>query len=168
MRGIDKVNLSGLADDFTRSRLWTARFVRQFEDKDMDLKPGEGSMSTQDQIKQIRQSDELVLSLLQDDTPDPSRMRAEFDTGTVQKSLAVLKDGLNKVREAISACDPARLLEEAEPFGPDWKMTRGQLLYLMLDHESHHRGQLTVYLRVAGKTPDVIWHPVDEKVFETE
>ena len=165
MRGVGKVNLDGFIDDYTRSRRWTARFVKQLEDKDMALRPGEGSMPTRDQVKQIRQSDELVIGLLGEGAPDPSVMKAEFDTDTVASSLAVLKDGLDRIVAAAKACPADRLLEEVTPFGPDWKLTRGQLLYLMIDHESHHRGQLVVYLRAAGKTPEVIWEPADDSVF---
>jgi uncharacterized damage-inducible protein DinB len=166
MRGVAKVDLEGLKSDYTRAREWTARFVRQFDDKDMDLRPGEGSMPTRDQIKQIRQSDEFVLSLLNDDTPNPGVMKNEFNTDTVASSITALKDGLDKVLEAINGCNPDRLQEKVTPFGPEWEMTRGQWLYLMIDHESHHRGQLVVYLRIAGKTPAVIWEPVNESVFE--
>ena len=166
MRGIEEISLDGLKDDLTRSRRWTARFVRQFEDKEMDLRPGEGSMPTRDQVKQIRQSDELMVSLLTDAVPNPALMKTEFNCDTVALCLAALKEGLDKVLAAVEKATPELLLEQVEPFGPEWRMTRGQLLYLMMDHESHHRGQIAVYLRVAGKKPAVIWEPMDDKVFD--
>jgi len=166
MYGVAEVDIQGYIKDFTRSRLWTARLVRQFTDAELDLRPAEGSLSTREQILQIRQSDNLVVSLLTDLTPNPASMKNPHDVSTISASLTSLKEGLAAVTRAAEQVSPEMLLEEVEPFGPQWRMTRGQLLYLMIDHESHHRGQLTVYLRVAGKVPPVIWEPVDEKVFD--
>lgn len=47
---------------------------------------------------------------------------------------------------------PAQRLDEAVPFfaGP---MTRRQIFFLIHDHESHHIGQLIVYLRLKGIQP---------------
>ena len=43
------------------------------------------------------------------------------------------------------------------------KRTRGQVLDLMLKHEAHHRGQLSVYLRLAGaKVPSIYGPSADD------
>ncbi|MGN8646063.1 DinB family protein [Gracilibacillus sp. HCP3S3_G5_1] len=48
-----------------------------------------------------------------------------------------------------------QLTEEIESFGK--KSTRGAMLRALIDHQTHHRGQMTVLLRQAGlKVPGVM------------
>lgn len=166
MNGVAQVDVKGFVSDYLRARKWTARLLRQFTDEDLSLSPGPGSMALREQFMQICQSDVFVVSLLKDVTPDPSLMHRTFDCDTIAKCMACLKEGLDNVTAAAEAAPGELWQEEVEPFGPAWRATRGQLAYLMIDHESHHRGQITVYLRVAGKTPPIIWEPVPDSVFE--
>lgn len=166
MHGIAQVNVQGFIRDYIRGRKWTARFVRQFSEEDLGLEPGPGSMPLRDQIQQIRQSDLFLVSLLSDVTPNPALMKQTFDTSSLASCMAFLKEGMDAVVAAAQNAPEELWLEEVEPFGPEWRGTRGQLVYLMVDHETHHRGQITVYLRVAGKTPAVIWEPVPDSVFD--
>lgn len=166
MKGIALVDPDGFIQDYTRSRLWTARFVRQFDDKDLALKPAPGSMATSEQVLQICQSDNFVLSLLQDEVPSRAKFERDFDVSSVKACLDSLKTGLKEVVEAVKGVSPEKWQQEVEPFGPEWRLTRGQTAYLMIDHEAHHRGQLVVYLRVAGKTPELLFAPVNEQVFD--
>ena len=166
MNGVAQVDVQGFIRDYVRGRKWTARFLRQFSEDDLSLEPGPGSMPLRDQIQQIRQSDSFLVSLLSDVTPNPALMKQTFDTSSLASCMAFLKEGMDAVTAAAQNAPVEMWLEEVEPFGPEWRATRGQLVYLMLDHETHHRGQITVYLRVAGKTPAVIWEPVPDSVFD--
>lgn len=166
MKGITQVDLEGFLQDYARSRMWTARFVRQFEDKDLSLQPGAGSMETRAQVLQILQSDNFVMSVLKDEVPSVEKFKRDYDVSTVKACLDSLKNGLKEVNQAALEISAEAWAQEVEPFGPEWRLTRGQMAYLMIDHESHHRGQLAVYLRVAGKTPDLLYAPVNEQVFD--
>ncbi|GMK38868.1 hypothetical protein PCCS19_19220 [Paenibacillus sp. CCS19] len=50
-------------------------------------------------------------------------------------------------REAVKLSNE-QLVEEIDAFGR--KMPRGKFLRLLVDHQTHHRGQMTVLLRQAG------------------
>ncbi|PWW08717.1 putative damage-inducible protein DinB [Paenibacillus cellulosilyticus] len=50
-------------------------------------------------------------------------------------------------REAVKLTDE-QLVEEIDAFGRT--MPRGKFLRLLVDHQTHHRGQMTVLLRQAG------------------
>lgn len=166
MKGIAQIDVAGFIADYTRSRYWTARIVREFEDKDLALEPGPGSMTTAAQVLQIRQCDNFMLSVLGDDVPTHEAFNKEFDVSSIEACLASLKTGLAEVTALAKTLSADKWKEEVSPFGPEWTLSRGQMSYLMIDHEAHHRGQLTVYLRVAGKTPPVLFAPVDETIFE--
>ena len=65
--------------------------------------------------------------------------------------LAILAEGFELAAAAIAALQPSQLEEPVEFFaGP---MSKRQILTLMNDHLTHHRGQLAVYLRLQGVKP---------------
>lgn len=154
-------------EDASLRALWTARLVRQFEDADLDLRPAQGSMSVREQVLQICTSYNFLTVVLSDQPIDMSGFRRDFNMATVQDALRSIRQMKGEVAAAAKALPVSAWNELVEPFGPEWRMTRGQTAYLMLEHEAHHRGQLTVYLRSAGKTPPVLYHPVGEnEIFE--
>jgi uncharacterized damage-inducible protein DinB len=53
------------------------------------------------------------------------------------------------------------LLIEDEMYGQKWK--RGFTLKVLIDHEIHHRGQMTVLMRKAGLTIPGIYGPSKEE-----
>ncbi|MBX7245474.1 MAG: DinB family protein [Candidatus Sumerlaeaceae bacterium] len=146
--------------------LRTARVVRLFEDKDLGLKPGEGSMSTAEQIQHICQSHNFIRGLFEDKVVAMDLFQKPYDVSSVRAAVKSIGEARAEVVRAAKAASDDFLAEQIEPFGPEWKMSRLMLAEVMLDHECHHRGQLTVYARVAGKVPPMVYAPVDEKVLE--
>lgn len=65
------------------------------------------------------------------------------------------------VTEAATLTDE-QLLEEVSVFGG--MMPRGQLLRLLIDHQTHHRGQMTVLIRQAGLPVPAIMGPTKEMI----
>ncbi|MHB9022677.1 MAG: DinB family protein [Armatimonadota bacterium] len=68
---------------------------------------------------------------------------------------AAYRAGAASLVEAIRAdWTDATLAETIPMYGEHW--TRGKVLFVLLIHEVHHRGQLTVLMRQAGlRVPDV-------------
>ncbi|MBK8554592.1 MAG: DinB family protein [Lewinellaceae bacterium] len=70
---------------------------------------------------------------------------------TPEESVSYLEAALQFTREAIAATDVGTLSETKSFFaGP---MSKRQILTLMNDHQTPHRGQLVVYLRLKGIQP---------------
>ncbi len=79
--------------------------------------------------------------------------RELWDEGDLNKEQTIeeLKFALDFARDAIASFDPEQLEETVEFFaGP---MTKRQILMLLNDHHTHHRGQMIVYIRLKGLTP---------------
>ncbi len=53
--------------------------------------------------------------------------------------------------DAVKKCDPARWKEEKELFG--FKTTKFALMLKAFEHQTHHRGQTTVYIREVNIIP---------------
>ena len=70
----------------------------------------------------------------------------------IQRAYRQVSQGL---LEAVKAdWNDAMLLQEIDLFGEKW--TRGSGLQILMAHEVHHRGQMTVLMRQAGlKVPDL-------------
>ena len=55
----------------------------------------------------------------------------------------------------------ASLLEETNMYGQNWK--KGVTLSILIKHQAHHRGQLTVLMRQAGLKIPGVYGPVKEE-----
>ncbi|MCR8659684.1 DinB family protein [Paenibacillus endoradicis] len=64
------------------------------------------------------------------------------------------------VSEQASKLSDAELIEEIQSFAG--ATTRGKLLRSFIDHQNHHRGQMTVLLRQAGLTVPAVMGPTKE------
>ncbi|MBS4040915.1 MAG: DinB family protein [Flavobacteriales bacterium] len=60
--------------------------------------------------------------------------------------------GYDFVINSIKTMTPAQLNEATKLFGR-FEMTKGKALEKCFEHQTHHRGQTTVYIRLAGGTP---------------
>ncbi|MEF2248607.1 DinB family protein [Paenibacillus sp. IITD108] len=62
--------------------------------------------------------------------------------------------------EAAKSLTDEQLLEEINGFGNP--LPRGKFLRIMVDHQTHHRGQMTVLLRQAGLSVPGVMGPTKE------
>ncbi len=75
---------------------------------------------------------------------------------TADKSKAnvtkIVMDGYDFVINSIKKLTPAQLTETVKLFGK-YDLTRQAALAKCFEHQTHHRGQTTVYIRLAGAKP---------------
>lgn len=60
--------------------------------------------------------------------------------------------GYDFVINSVKNMTPAQLEEATKLFG-QFEMSRGTAINKCFEHQNHHRGQTTVYIRLAGATP---------------
>lgn len=65
------------------------------------------------------------------------------------------------VKELPKHWTDASLTEEVNMYGDTWK--KGTVLSVLIKHQAHHRGQLTVLMRQAGLKVSGIYGPVKEE-----
>lgn len=86
------------------------------------------------------------------------------DPKVVPTEVAVIVEGYknmaNQILEAADKLTDEDLLEEV-PF-IQGTMKRGAILRAVIDHQTHHRGQMTVLLRQAGLTVPPVMGPTQE------
>ncbi|SER26748.1 Uncharacterized damage-inducible protein DinB (forms a four-helix bundle) [Gracilibacillus ureilyticus] len=87
------------------------------------------------------------------------------DSGQVPNSAFTIVEAYKKVAKDIhfhaKTLTDEQLLEEVDSFGA--KIPRGAMLRTLIDHQTHHRGQMTVLLRQAGLPVPGIMGPTKEE-----
>ena len=68
-----------------------------------------------------------------------------------EEMIAKIDETFDKTIKLITEFDVAELDDELDYFG--LKRTKRQILLLLADHITHHRGQMLVYLRLNGFVP---------------
>lgn len=78
----------------------------------------------------------------------------------VEEIVAAYEKAMESVKSEASKLNDASLLEAVPAFGAE--IPRGHLLRTFVDHQTHHRGQMTVLLRQAGLTVPPVMGPTKE------
>ncbi|WP_240941916.1 DinB family protein [Paenibacillus sp. HB172176] len=86
---------------------------------------------------------------------------------TAESSSAEIAEGYRQVSEAAIAAmkeqwTDAKLSEDVMLFGA-MKMTRSSVVNLILRHQIHHRGQITILMRQAGLPVPGVYGPSEEE-----
>lgn len=96
----------------------------------------------------------LPLSELPDDhSPAP---------GTVAELVRAYETGAKAVADAVQANWTDEQLNDKVPmYGEEWK--KGFILSVLISHQTHHRGQITVVMRHAGLKVPGVYGPAEEE-----
>lgn len=80
---------------------------------------------------------------------------------TVSGLVAGYKEATAKVLAAVKQWSDATLQEPTPMYGETWK--KGFALWVTIVHQIHHRGQLTVLMRMAGLKVPGVYGPAKEE-----
>lgn len=88
-----------------------------------------------------------------EDTPAPSN---------VKEIINEYKRSSNGMLNAVKKeWGDESLLDEVNLYGQNWK--KGKILSVLVNHQTHHRGQLTVVMRLAGLKVPGVYGPAKEE-----
>jgi uncharacterized damage-inducible protein DinB len=87
----------------------------------------------------------------------------ESDNPTKAKDIKIAYDKVSNelIERLLAEWKDSTLMEEVEMYGEKWK--KGEALESLVKHQIHHRGQMTVYMRIAGITVPGIYGPSKEE-----
>jgi uncharacterized damage-inducible protein DinB len=140
-----------LARKWVNSKAYALKLAGLMPENEYDFKPSPEEMSFSQQLLHIADNiDWLTSSYLFINAPGKRTPISKLSKADV---LKILSDAYDRGLAAHSKIAAAQLDEKVTFFaGP---MVRRQILILMHDHQTHHLGQLIVYLRLKGiKPPD--------------
>jgi uncharacterized damage-inducible protein DinB len=146
---------SQLIKDWMRSKAYTREYLDVMPADKYGSRPAEGVRSFSEQMLHLAQSSVGVLSQATGESvPDI------FKRGNIEKITTLQsKDSVTYYVEqsydfAISAVrnlDMTKALETVKIFGVE--TTRLAWVMKLFEHQAHHRGQSTIYIRMAGIKP---------------
>lgn len=150
------VNAQEYKSDFLvrweHSEAYLLSFAKMMPDSLYDFRPMENMYSFDQQLHHIVEHLRWITNDYLMGSEDPYQ-RAPYERLNANERLASVRSVFQDVREAIMALDDTDLqIKYAfRPAGYDLRTI--DLLYLLLDHTTHHRGQLVVYLRLNNIQP---------------
>lgn len=154
----------GFIATFDRETATTLRLMREFPPASLELKPAEKSPSARELLWVLSVGPLLSTSVLKGVPFDPSAMPKPPESlpGLIASLESAKADTLAALRASTGADFDTVI---PVPSGPDTmsQVRRGNVLWTVLYDHIHHRGQLSVYQRIAGgKVPSIYGPSADE------
>ncbi len=170
-------------EHFRRQRRWTRDLVAAVPEEHFDWAPGEGDFTAGQLVRHLMQSEvfwaRLIGGAVAGEPYDPldlsepvgeARMK-QFRVPNVQVSarpklgssfseLLAAWEGIQQGTEELIGGFTAEQLESVVVEHPltGLRATLDEFLMVMCEHEAHHRGQLSAYLKVLGvEQPTTLW-----------
>jgi uncharacterized damage-inducible protein DinB len=140
---------SGWLEKWENSKQYLLAIAEAMPEDAYSFQPTERQMSFEKQLIHIKDNMEwLGTTYFSDEAPDTKSDSIEY---TKAQLIAALEQSFNDVAFLIDATSDESLTETVTFFaGPKSKL---QILNLLQDHVTHHRGQLVVYLNLNDISP---------------
>ncbi len=149
-QGHDSLFMASAIDKLKNSKDYTLSMADTVPPDQYDFRPTPEAMTLGDQLLHLSANLGWLASayLSEGENPVSESDKALRDKDSIRVVVARTYDHAISVLQKF---DPKSLGDTVEFFaGP---MTKMQVINLMSDHQTHHRGQLIVYLRLSGLTP---------------
>ena len=130
------------------SKNYLLEMAEAMPEANYNFKPTERQMSFEKQLLHIRQN---MLWLSETYFMKNGEKSKKIEPKTKEEIITLLTASFNRVSKIINTISPEDLTTEVDFFaGPKSKL---QILNLLQDHVTHHRGQLIVYLNLNNIEP---------------
>ena len=142
-----------LTKDWERAKIYTKEYLDAMPEASFSLKPTPEMRSFADQMLHLADANYGFVTAATGEK-SPVAM-AGLEKGTDKSKAAVTKETLASydfVIASIKKLTPVQLKEQVKLFGR-FDLPKGKVLEKAFEHQTHHRGQTTVYIRLAGATP---------------
>ena len=152
--------VADFVEDWNQESASTLRVLRALTDRSLDQRVnpdgrtlGRLAWHITETLGEMLSKTGLTLDVVSEHAPQPSRA-AEI-AREYERSARAVGEG---VRQAWTDAD----LEQLVPmYGEEWK--KGVVLAVLVKHQAHHRGQMTVLMRQAGLAVPGVYGPAREE-----
>jgi uncharacterized damage-inducible protein DinB len=142
----------------------TVKLMKAFPSGRDEFKPHDRSHSALRLVHTFAQENGIVVAAVRGELRMPPNLPPP--PATLEEAVASYERGARALLEAITAMPESRLFETVTFFTGPGRMAEVPILdvlWLMLMDSVHHRGQLSVYVRMAGgKVPSIYGPSADE------
>ncbi len=115
---------------------------------------GTADRSVAGTLAHLLRSERAWLRRLQDDSPTiPPAPPPDNDWDSLRKAWPGLHEDWRNWAAALSDADTTALLSYKDLKGTPWNQPVWQIVLHVVNHSTHHRGQVSGFLRALGQTP---------------
>ena len=142
---------ANLLKNWERARAYTKEYLDATPETGYALKPTPEMRSFAGQMLHLSDAMYAIVGTATDVAPTAKDLEKSNDVAkasVTEKVLAAYDFAIN----AIKNVPDAKLAESVKLFGR-FDMTKEQAIDKAFEHQTHHRGQATVYIRLAGAKP---------------
>lgn len=142
-----------IVKEWERAKAYTKEYLDVMPADKYDLKPTPEMRSFAQQMLHFTDGNYGFISAATGIKSPVGMGESEKTTDTSKENVTKLvMAGYDFVINSIKTMTPAQLAENTKIFGR-FEMTKGMALAKCFEHQTHHRGQTTVYIRLAGAKP---------------
>ncbi len=145
-------HIAMMVADWTRARDYTKEYLDAMPEDGYNFKPTPDIRSFAEQMLHLANAN-YAFAAAATGVENTSKVNLE-KTDSMKTKAACTKavtDSYDFMINAVKGADPKKLGEAIKLFGRD--TTRGGALAKAFEHQTHHRGQTTIYLRLKGAKP---------------
>jgi len=141
-----------LVKEWERARTYTKAYLDVMPESGYSLKPTPEMRSFADQMQHLADVNYAFAAAATGETsPVTGSLEKTGDKSKAAVTQQVL-DSYDFVIAAVKKLSATQLSEQIKLFGK-LDVTRETAFFKLFEHQTHHRGQTTVYLRLAGVKP---------------
>ena len=148
-----QTSVEEMVKDWERAKVYTKEYLDAMPESGYALKPTPEMRSFAEQMLHMTDGNYGFISAATGETSPVGMGESEKSTDKSKENVTKLvMAGYDYVIGSIKKMSPAQLEEATTLFGR-FEMTKGEALNKCFEHQTHHRGQSTVYIRLAGAQP---------------
>jgi uncharacterized damage-inducible protein DinB len=145
-------SMDDMVKDWERAKAYTKEYLDAMPEAGYALKPTPEMRSFAEQMLHLTDANYGFVSAVTGDKPSVSGVEKSTTDKSKANVTKIVMDGYDFVIAGIKKVTPAQFSEKTKLFG-QFEMTKGAALTKLFEHQTHHRGQTTVYIRLAKATP---------------
>jgi uncharacterized damage-inducible protein DinB len=137
----------------------TLRVLRAYPEEEAQMRPADKSRSAAQLMLTLLNEERVISALLETGMASPTVWRREI-LPSLSAVIAAWEQAASANTAAVATLSPEDLDRPVNFYGR--QLLLGDALWLELLDHIHHRGQLSVYLRIAGAIVPSIYGPTAE------
>jgi uncharacterized damage-inducible protein DinB len=142
-----------IAAEWERAKAYTLEYLEAMTEEGYNWKPTPDVRTFAGQMLHLTDANfGLAAAAFGKESPVARGENENAEDQSKENVIKLVTAGYDYVIEGIKAMDEAALDEKIKLFG-QFEATRRTALQKTFEHQTHHRGQTTLYLRLAGVKP---------------
>jgi uncharacterized damage-inducible protein DinB len=98
-------------------------------------------------------ADRIWLARLRGEPRPPGLTEADYRLGVIENDWPAIHEGWRQWAAGLTEGDPPRVISYSDLRGNPWRQPLWQLVLHVVNHGTHHRGQVAGFLRAMGHVP---------------